>query len=390
MLDNIAIGNHGIAFTTTSSGNEGVFSNITIRDCKIDLYGNAIYGIHLKQNGRYVTVDNNYIKLYADTAAPDDAYNTIAIYGDSEFVNVINNHVWGGHSPIAVSTAGKTNISNNFVYDCLVTSEAGIEFEYKGGHGTVGYQPENCIISNNQVDNCYIGILVTDRLNDATSKSPKNVIISGNIVTNSVLSDIEITSSFSAAGDDTTRISNVIIDSNQFLSSCSEANIRSRDGSNLKITNNITDGGANAIKLGRNSTIKVRGDIDVSGNTMRNFTTYGVRIETADNINFSMTNNKIYGGVNGFFSNADLNAGGESSFQFMGNYLDGMSDDGFAMTNSNIEGALLINNVTVNCGARGWDLTMEYFIYDNNITRNIGVVNKLTGTNRIIGNFYNL
>ena len=386
-----ALGNHGITFTRNDADFNSTATNITVRDCDIKLYGNSIYGVHFKTAGKGVSILNNHLELTANTAAPDEAYNTLAIYGDSEDVNILGNYVYGGgHSPIAVSTAGRAVITNNFVYDIAVTGEAGIEFEYKGGHGTIGYQPENCIISNNQVYNAYIGILIADRLNDATSKSPIGVVVCNNFIKDSILSDIEVTSSFTAAGNDTTRITNVILDGNIISSSATEAHIRSRDGSNLKIINNIMSGGANmGIKLGRNSTIKVRGEITLTNNTIKETVSNCVQIETADDIQFSMTNNKLYGGFRGFFSNSDINVGGESSMQFIGNYFDGMSGDGLFISNSNVEGIIINGNIAVNCGDRGFQLTADYLIYTTQFTRNCVNGPSVSGTGIITQDFIN-
>ena len=389
-LDTV-IGNHGIVFTRIDISNQGTFTNINVIDCDVKLYGNSIYGVLVQQTGKGIHVTNNKLELTANTAAPDEAYNTIGVYGDSEDVNITDNHVYGGgHSPIAVSTAGRAVIKGNFVYDIAVTGEAGIEFEYKGGHGTVGYQPENCIISDNQVYNAYIGILIADRINDATSKSPRNVIVSDNIVKDSILSDIEFTSSFGVSGDNTHRISNIIIENNICDSSATEANIRSRDGSNMKITNNILLGAANGIKLGRNTSIKVRGDIDISGNTMRDYTTYAIYIETADDINLSVMNNKMYGGFRGFFSNSDVNVGGESSMQFVGNYVDGCTGDGMFITNSNVEGIVFTSNIGANCLDRAFHIDADYHIYANCVSRNCVSNPYLNGVGKILGNYINL
>ncbi len=198
-----------------------------------------------------------------------------------------------------------------------------------------------------------------------------------------------MTSSFSSGGDNTHRISEVIVSGNQFLSNCSEANIRVRDSSNLKIINNICDGGENGIKLGRNTTIKVRGDIDVSGNTLRNFNTFGVQIETADNINFSLINNKMYGGFRGFFSNVNINPGGESSLQIIGNYVDGTSGEGIFLSNSGIEGVIVSNNVAANCTNNGFQVGSTNGIFTGNVSRNCTSGQAWSGTGNINDNNQN-
>lgn len=383
------LGNHGITFTRNSSTNQGTLDNITIRDCDIKLYGHSIYGIHLQMNGIYTTIEDNKVFLEASTSAPNEAYNAIAVYADREYTYISGNHAQGGHSSYAVSTSGKATIIGNWAYNCTVVGEAGFEFEYKGGHGTVGYQPEDVIISGNHSIGNYIGYLITDRINDATSKSPRNVILTNNTAKGSILSDAEITSSFGAGGDDTTRISNVILDGNFFLSSASEANIRSRDGSNLKIINNTCDGGSRAIKLGRNSNVKVRGEIDLSNNTLKNFN-IGIEIETADNIDLSVNNNKAYGGNRAFFTNTNINASGESTMSFVGNLFKDQTLDALFISNSNVEGILINANTFIGAGDRGAQVTADNVIYTSNVSRGCTNNPQISGTGNVNQNNINI
>jgi hypothetical protein len=379
-----ALGTSFFVASRFSDEDLGFVEDVSIIDCEVYIEGVSSYGIKFTKKSRNIFINNNTLTFTESVSTPNDAYNMIAIYGDAEDAVITNNKCYGsGHSAIATSTSRRAIITNNFVYNDLVTSEAGIECEYKGGHGTVGFQAEDFIVSNNYVNNCYMGILIADRINDATSTSPKNIIVSSNIVKNSTLSDIEITSEFSSAGNDTTRISNVIVSNNICESSASNANISSRDGSNLKIINNILSGGLDGIHVGRNSSIKVRGDVDISGNTIRNYNTFGVRIETADEIQLSITNNKCYGGQRGIHSNTDINLSGTSSAIIMSNYVEGTSSDGYLFINHNIVGVQIAFNTAYNCGDKGFETSGTSLLSNMNISRGCVLGGTFSGTDNI-------
>lgn len=383
------IGNHGITFDRDVLNvldiNEA--TNVKITNCDIKLYGQSVYGIHTLRTINTFTIENNTIELTAWDDNANDAFNAIAVYGNSNKFNVIGNTInSSGHSAIAASMSQIGNITNNFVKNVSITAEAGIEIEYKLGHGDITFQPHSINVHNNYVDSCYYGIFVTERSSTATTLAPYNVKITNNTIINSELIDIIVASNVAGTPNYITRIKDVIVDGNYCESSASIANIYFYDSDGGTITNNTAKGGAINLQIGRSTTIFPIGFFDISNNKFsENTTEVAFKIEsTGVDTFFNIDGNEIkpVAGTRGIQALSLLITG--TVFNITNNRIVGGSD-GFRFSNeaADIANSKFSGNYAINCTVRGFHLDVTNGSFINNYAINCVVANTFAGVGSV-------
>jgi len=297
------------------------------RNCFIQNEGDSLHGIHVRTNVDGIWIEGNEVNLTnANNSLGNDdgAFNNIAVYADCRNIH-INNNVCrgGGHSPIALSPSGKASIIGNKVYDCLTTSEGGIEVEWKDDHGG-GLTSQEVIISSNYVENCYWGIFVVRR--DLAKPNPFNVIIANNIIrgceqagvfmnaAENVIVGGNIIDNCATCVRIEERVIDVIISSNHMINSSRGVwfrNIEESFGTDISIIDNLIKGmstvgilpeGSAFCKLDNNQIVNISGhgingtgdaisSSTISGNTLRNIDGKGIWLGG------SATNNLITGNL---------------------------------------------------------------------------------------------
>ena len=392
-------GNHAITFyrDTTNASDTATCSNLTITDCDIYLTGNSIYGIHTLRDIENILIDNNYIRMTAFDNNSNDAYNAIAIYGDSRNFSVINNTVDGaGHSAIAASMAENGVIAFNRVYNVSISSEAGIEVEYKPGHGTnltnPDFQTKSVKVHNNYVEKCYYGILVTSReLNqaEATDTSPYDVQITNNTIYDCEEVGIIVAQTISDSTPDyTQRIKDVLIDGNYIENVPTDdcTGIRVYDAQDVTIKNNTVKGGDRCVILGRNTNIGTLGNFIIDSNKFTADSDTNGRqvflIESAPFINrFLFTNNFFDGNsqnVIGLEFNANIVTG--NLVMCRNNTFLNCTDGILSISEqADLTGSSFMNNYAIDCSARGFRLTINDGIATDNISINCPTSDSFSG-----------
>ena len=379
------IGVDGVNFyrDVTDAGDTDTITNLTIKNCTIDLYGQSIYGINSTRKIYNTRIENNTIELHANTDNANDAFNAIGLYGDSEYFNIIGNRVLGsGHSAIGVSMAENGVVAYNYVYDVLITGEAGIEVEYKDSHGSEDIASNGVKVVCNYVYNCNYGILVTERGDSATSYAPYNILIDGNTIKDSVVNDIFVVSSFSSGTDYTSQIKDVIISNNYIDSTATDGGIRVYDAKDVKIIGNIIKNMVNGIKIGRDSNIYPTGNYDIINNNISDVTDVGLHIESTK-ANFRINNNNIINptGMGVFLSTIT----GGDNWEVNNNFVDGATNGYYFQSGRTILlGSVLTGNRAINCSSRGFSMRFDSSIIKNNISINCTTADNLESTNGII------
>jgi len=389
---NTQVGVHGITFyrDTANAADTATCKNLSIKGCDVFLSGQNVYGFHTLRSIENIMIDGNIFELSANSGSSNDsANNAIAVYGDSKNFCITNNIVMGsGHSAIAASMAENGTISFNKIYNVSIVSEAGIEVEYKKGHGTnltdPNFQTKSVKVIGNYVENCYWGIAVLTRELSMVSTDdvpPYDVLIQGNTCSLSTHSDLIVASHTSGAVDYTNgRIEGVSIDNNYFDSFCSESNIRIYDSGGVKITNNTLKNGNTNMQIGRTTDILPFGNFLISGNTFENpqaVASFRVQSMGANSyIDFS--GNVLDGksnGVIGVFANSLHESG--VIYNIHDNVLDNFSDGVLMFSEqADIANSKLCNNIARNCTARGFR-----FSSDNGIAKDNIAINCVTNSN---------
>lgn len=387
-------GNHGITFhrnTLDISDNAKAF-DLTIRDCDIYLTGQSIYGINTLRDIENVTIDNTRIELTASDNAAAESYNPIGLYGDSKNFSITNCTIYsGGHSAIAASMSENGVIAFNRVYGVKIQGEAGIEVEYKQGHGSYlidpDFQPKSVKVHNNYVEGCYWGIAVLTRetfnTGASTYLSPYDVIISNNTVMHSTSDGIVVASNVSGTPDYTTRIKNVSVLYNYVSSEVSNTNIRFYDSDGGNIIGNTMIGGGRNLMLGRSSVIFPIGNFTIKDNEMSGAKVMAsFQIESLGKAYIEFAGNKMDGlgaGIRGVQSINSIANG--TIYNVHGNFLTGFTDgirmDGEAV---DTEFSMWYNNIVRDCTGRGMDVAANNGIASDNITINCVTADTYTGT----------
>ena len=342
-IDNITFRN--LKMRSTGDGRKSIFwatmtgqsSGFRVLDCDIENSGLNSYGIQCIEPIKSVWIERNRValtnanNLLSNTLG---SYNNISLYGDTRDFHVNNNHCFsGGHSPIAISPAGKGEIMGNHVYDVYSVNEAGIEIEWKNSHlGTS--TSENVIVKGNQTFNCYWGIVINRRDTDQPSpseiivtenimkdsiyaggyiKDGKNIIFNNNVIANSVSTGIRL------AND----VQNVSVSGNTITNSGGKAiwvDDLTTGGEVLKINGNIIDGCAEGIK-GNGMSYS-----SVSQNIIKNATSRAIEFVGVGSINNSNISNNIIrnGGDKGIWlgSNSSNNKGSNNIIDSIGVNID--------------------------------------------------------------------
>tara|TARA_R110002050_G_scaffold250084_1_gene388012 strand:+ start:294 stop:2054 length:1761 start_codon:yes stop_codon:yes gene_type:complete len=252
---------------------------LTVKGCEIELFGRSVYGIQLRRKTLYANIEGNTVSLQY-TNQLQQSYNPIAMYGDGEFFTIRNNTVLGGgHSGIACSMAANGIVDGNFVYNITNPVEAGIEIEYKVGHGSAPFMTENINVVNNYVNNCEYGIWVMERDSSPTSLAPRNINIQGNIVEDCIEVGIFACSGLTGTPDYTSRISDISIKDN-IVTGATPEGITVYDGHDTEISGNTIKGTGRGIMLGRNANIYPTGFLKVSNNKIIDATVHGIQQES--------------------------------------------------------------------------------------------------------------
>lgn len=269
---------NGITFENASGTNKW----ITIRDVIIELSAASIYGISFRKTAQHVWVENCHVALSSASS-----YNAIAIYADVEDFHVNNNYATSRHSPITCSPANNGEIVGNIVDGQNVTSEGGIEIEWKASHN--GSDTSHDItVSNNLVRGGYWGILVIER--DAGASEPADIIIANNIVEGTNNNGIHIANAIriqilnnairnaGGVGISLLETTNALVDGN-IIASATGVSIRSEGAvsdSAVVISGNIIDsGGSTGITLESGS-----GNYVIKDNYIDGMGAFGLSIKT--------------------------------------------------------------------------------------------------------------
>lgn len=397
-------GTHAISFyrDTANALDVATGSNLTIRGCDIFGSGNSMYGIQINRTVDNILIDNNLIELEAWNTA-NESYNAIAVYGDSKNFSVTNNKIISsGHSPIAASMSENGVIAFNRVYNVGIVNEAGIEVEYKQGHGTnltdPDFQTKSIKVHNNYVENCYWGIAVLTREpvgGNATDVPPYDVQITNNTVMNSTDIGIIAASSISGTPNYTNgRIKNVIVDGNYVESEVAGADegIHFFDTDGGKILNNIVKGAIRPMKIGRSADIVPIGYFDVRGNEFyakSDVQTQMVHVESAgDGFRINLSNNMFDGGGFGTkgFQASNLTGTG-MHFMVRNNQFFNCSD-GIEVINdaADNEGSSIIGNYAQDCTARGFRFSSDNGLAMGNVSLNCPTADNFGGAGMVSPN----
>ena len=372
--------------------------NLTIRDCDLLITGQETYVIRLLRDIENVLIDNNVIEMTANSVDSADAFNPIAVYGDCKNFSVTNNTInGGGHSAIAASMSENGVIAFNRVYNVNIVSEAGIEVEYKLGHGTEGFQTKSVKVHNNYVENCTWGIAVLTReifgSGSPTDKPPHDVQITNNTIINSEEHGIVVGSQLSGIPDYTNgRIENVTVSQNYIEADVGfgSTGIYFSDSRGGKILNNTVKGHARSLKLGRDSSIKPTGNFDITGNEfIGNSDSVGqlVRIEAISDNSIILFCNNTCKAIDSIVTGMQFSNLSASNVlimirnNFLENCLDGILISG---SSAALRGSSLIGNTAINCTDKGFQVGITDGIATDNVSINCANNNQINGTGMTI------
>lgn len=397
-------GSHAITFsrdtadaTDTASGED-----LTIVNSKLYLTGHSNYGILLKATVSKGLINKNDIIFTNTDADTQEAYNGISVYGDSEFITVSNNYLYGEdvHSLVAVSGGRNCLVIGNVVEGITRENEAAFEFEYKQGHATYltdpDFQPEGVSFVGNTSKNCTIGYMVARReifsTNNTTDLAPRDVIFDGNFAYNSTQHDVIVVNNSTSTPDYTYRIENVKFKNNFFKSEgITQVHLYDMDGIDF-INNDVIGGGAGSrnLHIGRTATISPIGHIRIKDNDFIGATnTACVFIESlGDDVFVDFSGNLIDGkvnGVRGLQAIANISLG--TIFDIKNNTVkkctDGLRVDGQA---ANIAGSSMSGNYVFDSTSRPFDFAANDGTAVNNTAINGSTTSTFTGTGIITSN----
>ena len=381
----------------TDPADTGQATNLNVSDNDVFVYGNSVYGIHTNRKVVGLRFENNIVKSQAYTTA-SQTFNGIAAYGDSEEVCIKGNTVeqWG-HSPIAASMARYGVITGNWVRTVDAVNgntEAGIEVEYKEGHGTSQVGSKSFVVENNHVFDCPIGIWVTQRDTDAISNGADDVIIQSNFIYNSIANGIKISSSNGVDPVSNFPIQNIhLLDnhiegsgsSSVLLEQCKDITIRGGKMMNSPL----------GITMGVSTTKYPTGFVKISEVNFENLSDISVRVVNADaNITVSNCEFTLIGNIG-----IRVAAGPGGRYKFLDNNMDGNNSSGTATGVNGISYtgvasvlpyAIVKNNHIENFTSRGVLMGSDNATYRDNYTINCGEVPTYGGTSVTNDNNQNL
>jgi|GEM_PF-6104673 len=255
-------------------------SRMDVRNCLSNpVLGNTGYGFSASEGTSYSSCSNSYFERCRHSVTGGGTWPT-------RFVDILKNHsVDGGrdtrdfdcHEPCFYwtfdgnTTVGKNggfiirgqyiNITNNFIRSA---GQTGIDVE---GFGTLTDGISNFVIDSNVIDGARTGIIVS--LND--SITPKNAVISNNVITNSELNGIRVGSAENIV------ISGNMIDNVTDSSGADGNGIRVSSSSRVSIfqntigntvDNGILTASTTQLSIGHNSFFNITGsDWSESGST---------------------------------------------------------------------------------------------------------------------------
>ncbi len=392
------VGNHGITFhrNTMDISDDAKCFDLKIRDCDIKLTGEAIYGLHFLRDIENITIDSCRVELTANSNLSAESYNPIALYGDCRNFSVVNCVVYsGGHSGIAASMAENGVIAFNKVYGVNITNEAGIEVEYKEGHGTYlsdpDFQTKAVKVHNNYVEDCYWGVAVLTReaFNALpTHVPPYDVQITNNSIKNSTSAGVVVASNASGTPDYTGgRIRGVLIDGNHIEADAGIGSfgVKLYDCDGAKVLNNTIIGHTRPLSIGRNSTIIPIGTFDVKGNTFIASTSTVatlIQIESVSSgvrllINDNYFDGKLVTNVRGLqLSNVtNTNVILMASNNLFENCLDGL----LVNNSSGVRGSIS-NNTAKGCTDKGFEIAIVDGLCPNNLSIDCGATSVFNGS----------
>ena len=366
-----AVGVDGITFyRATNTADVDLITNLLIENNEIDLYGISVYGIQLLREVHYPKIRDNTVHLRSWTETLGQVYNAIAVYGDSKYFEVTGNTVLGsGHSAIAISQASNGCVKNNFVFNCINSVEAGIEVEYKAGHGTDTFQSNSVVIRDNYVENCEYGIWVTERDETAITLAPYNILIDGNTVIDSLSIDIFVASEIASGGERTSVIRDIVISQNwcENVNTSGGKGIAIYDGEDIDVINNTCIGQSYGLIHGRSSTIYTTGVIRYIDNKMYNNTVNGFLAESGQS-HCVLKNNLVKNSTISAIKYGSPVA--QAKITLIGNIVyGGTTGFDFAGWTGN-SGTMLINNEAYDCSGKGYSITVNDGIATGNVSGN--------------------
>jgi hypothetical protein len=397
---NLQGGSHAISFfrDTTDISDTANGKDLTIKGCKIVVTGHSTYGIQINATVKGILIDNNRIDFTNDGVS-SEAYNPIAIYGDSEDFTVSNNRIYGKniHSGVAISGGSHGLVIGNTVKGITRANEAAFEFEYKQGHQTYltdpDYQPKGVSFVGNTSRSCTIGYLVARReiftTNNSTDLAPKDCVFSGNFAYDSTQNDVLVANNTSGTAEYTHRIKGIKFNNNHFESTgITQVYIADPDG--LDFINNTVVGGDKNFHLGRSSVIYPIGRFNIKDNRFLSAKAPAcVFVESlGDGVYIDFTGNEIDGkgvGVRGLQAIIGTPLG--TIWNIVGNTVsnctDGLRVDG---QGANIAGSTMSGNYGFNNSTRSFDFSADNGNAKDNTSINSTNASTYTGTAIITDN----
>ncbi len=206
---------------------------------------------------------------------------------------------------------------------------------------------------------------------DANSYAPRNITISDNIVIDSIESDIVVYDVLSGTSVTSEVAENITIVNNTCKSSAVDGGIRIYNCKDVSILANTVEGMSTGIHVGRNTTISVRGTVNILGNTVKSTDNQGILIESIDGTLRCSNNSVILPGNKGVHMITAISG----SQQYESNYVEGcVAAEGFSIRNGRTVtlGSIFKNNRAFNNSGRGFDVRLDESIMRDNIAKGNG------------------
>ena len=232
--------NSAISFNNLNNNNEaqsGRITNFHFINGILKSEDSNSYGLLLRKHCSKCMIKNSHFILNnKDGSNKLQSFNNLALYGGCEYFNVSGCYFeGGGHSPLACSPARFGTISNNVVNMGNASNqnpsiEGGIEVEFKQGHGSTTPSHDITITGNHVYG--YIWGIMLRRYGTNTIDRPYNITITGNSISNPLVSGIRVD-----AKENITIVGNTI-----YCNATTSANCMSvTSGIGIIIANNIMD-----------------------------------------------------------------------------------------------------------------------------------------------------
>ena len=360
----------------TATGN---VTNITVRNCDLEVYGRANYGIRFLRKSYFTKVLNNRITLHAWQNQNAQSFNAIAMYGWAEEFLIQGNSIFGsGHSAIACSMAINGMVKENFVKNVTNPVEGGIEVENKWDHARYNttYTTNGVKVVNNIVQDCEYGIMVTNRnADEATSRGVYDVLIDGNSLYNNIESDIIVFDKLSGTPATANVHSDIRITNNSCFSNATNGGIRMYLGEDSAINANHVKGQSTGIHVGRDSNIVMTGFLNILGNTCEDHTVFGIHFESG-NCALRCSENNISNTTNRGMMLSTCQGGTQI---YNNNYVEDTGRDAYYIRAlpENRKNSMFRGNRAFRATERGFYVDMYEGIISENISKDCGVTDTI-------------